>query len=68
MVYDLSLVWCFLGHASLYAVDVFWRGRFGGRSDGGGGGLWGELGKVSPSISCGVYGEKGMLFALTSRS
>ena len=37
VVYDLSLVWCFLGHASLYAVDVFWRGRFGGRSDVGGG-------------------------------
>ena len=39
-----------------------WRGRFGGRSNGG------ELGKGSPSVSCGVYGEKGMLIAFTCRS
>ena len=48
VVYDLSLVWCFLGHASLYAVDVFWRGRFGGRSDFGGGVVVGGTWKGVP--------------------
>ena len=38
-----------------------WRGRFGGRSSRG-------LGTQSPGVSCGVYGLKGMVVVLTSRS